>query len=541
MPSTYPTALDNLTTGHADGTGEIVHAATPNDLASSVNAMQLDGRQGPVFNVMHYGATGRNVADDTIAIQAAITAAGTASAQSLNGRGIVLVPPGDYKVTSQLAVNSDNVTIRGSGPLDSSRFIVPVGGSDLASVIRFGVTRTVTAPCLENITLVCNGTSVAGGTHTTGHGVIFDCNTPQMHYVRVMNAPQDGVQWICTGTGVGAPTASFEGFAIDCTINRPGRDGWFIDSTHFNEELIRCLIHGAGYDTSPPYGRYGFWVQGGAIKFIACHPYHMGFNLPGLVTRTGTTTTVCNLPVTYAPNPGCLVNMFLTYTSGPAIGLTKTITANTTTTVTTTAFGATPTAGGGDTFTLNGGAALQCDSTQDIDIVSGEYESSYVGVSIGPGVRFKIDGGNFYANFANDILCTNTQNGGRILNNTCVSVVGAQIYLNGNAPGCEDMQITGNYCNFGIGSGIRVDNGIRGVIANNAVAMDTTATRSILLNSTTGYVVNGNVIAGNGVIAFPKQIQEIGTSNHNLITANQLNGAAVVLLGAASVASNNMA
>ncbi|HTB84154.1 MAG TPA: glycosyl hydrolase family 28-related protein [Candidatus Sulfotelmatobacter sp.] len=53
-----------------------------------------------------YGATGNGVADDTVAIQDALAAAGT------NGGGIVYLPPGDYRVTNTLDVPS-GVELRG--------------------------------------------------------------------------------------------------------------------------------------------------------------------------------------------------------------------------------------------------------------------------------------------------------------------------------------------------------------------------------------------------------------------------------------------
>jgi hypothetical protein len=534
MPSSYPTGLDNIA-DHV--TGDSITAALGNSWSDGINALQLDGRQGAVFNVRHYGATGRNSADDTTAIQAAITAAGAASTQSINGRGIVLVPPGDYMVTAQLVVNSDNITIRGSGPVDSAQFIQPLGGSDMASMIRFGSTRSVTAPALENITLVCGGTSRTSGTHTTGHGVIFDANQPMMKHVRVQYAPQDGIQWIATGTG-GGPSASFEGFAIDVSVHRPGRDGFLVDANHFNEELFRVIIHGDQFDGTST--RNGFMVQGGAIKLIACHPYHCGYNSTGLISRAGSTTTVCNIPTSFIPNPGNLVGLILTYTSGANSGVARVISANTTTTITTAAFGSTPATA--DTFSVTGGAGLQFDSSQDLHVVSGEYETCFNGINIGPGCRFTIDGVNCYGANSADIVCTNTNNGGRITNSTFISAVPSQVYLLGSTPGCEDVQITGNYFNNGTANSLRVDNGIRGIISGNMIAAQTGATRGILLNNTSRFTVNGNLMGGYGSGGnFPKPIVELGTSNNNLFTANQLNGTAITILGAASVAVNNMA
>ena len=63
---------------------------------------------GEVYNVKAYGAIGNGVANDTAAIQAAITAAYTA------GGGEVFLPPGTYLITSLIL--RQYVSLRGVGP-----------------------------------------------------------------------------------------------------------------------------------------------------------------------------------------------------------------------------------------------------------------------------------------------------------------------------------------------------------------------------------------------------------------------------------------
>lgn len=60
-----------------------------------------------IYSVKAYGAVGDGTADDTTAVQAAITAA---------VGGVVYLPPGTYKITSALTITNVNwVTVRGAG------------------------------------------------------------------------------------------------------------------------------------------------------------------------------------------------------------------------------------------------------------------------------------------------------------------------------------------------------------------------------------------------------------------------------------------
>jgi hypothetical protein len=98
------------------GTGS---GLTMSSLDSSAVALPGNGRSvstlsaylanNAAFNVKDYGAVGNGTADDTTAIQAAITAA----AAEKTG-GVVLIPPGTYKTTKTLTVPS-RVSIVGFG------------------------------------------------------------------------------------------------------------------------------------------------------------------------------------------------------------------------------------------------------------------------------------------------------------------------------------------------------------------------------------------------------------------------------------------
>src|SRR6202044_1706561 len=82
-----------------------------------------------LYIATNYGATGNGTTDDTVAIQNALTAAGT------NGGGIVYLPPGTYHLTNTLDVPG-GVELRGTAPLlraGSLSVLEPYGGQGSTS------------------------------------------------------------------------------------------------------------------------------------------------------------------------------------------------------------------------------------------------------------------------------------------------------------------------------------------------------------------------------------------------------------------------
>lgn len=68
-----------------------------------------NGHHQTLYSVREYGASGNGVTDDTVAIQAAITAAQNA------GGGIVFLPTGTYVVSASLLITADNIQVIGAG------------------------------------------------------------------------------------------------------------------------------------------------------------------------------------------------------------------------------------------------------------------------------------------------------------------------------------------------------------------------------------------------------------------------------------------
>ena len=99
-----------------------------------------------------YGAIGDGTTDDTAAIQAAIDAAEAA------GGGIVLLPPGTYKVTGALVIDSPGVSVVGIGAP------IVVTTSSSANVYTITADRTVISDHRINV-------SDAVGSDSTGYGI----------------------------------------------------------------------------------------------------------------------------------------------------------------------------------------------------------------------------------------------------------------------------------------------------------------------------------------------------------------------------------
>lgn len=99
---------------------------------------QLDIRYPFVYNVKTYGATGNGSTDDTAAIQAAINAVTGSASPAANTRaalGPLYLPPGAYKVTSDLVIQSvENFTMTGAG---SGQTIIYASGAGFTQAVLF--------------------------------------------------------------------------------------------------------------------------------------------------------------------------------------------------------------------------------------------------------------------------------------------------------------------------------------------------------------------------------------------------------------------
>lgn len=113
-----------------------------------------------VYNVRNYGALGDGSTDDTVAIQAAINACGTA------GGGIVFFSAGSYKITAALIITSDYVTLQGVG--SASRIFTTSTTINLLDVGTMSTSTKISRPKLEKLKL-----EHASGTGTGGISTVY--------------------------------------------------------------------------------------------------------------------------------------------------------------------------------------------------------------------------------------------------------------------------------------------------------------------------------------------------------------------------------
>jgi hypothetical protein len=165
-------------------------------------------------SVKDFGAVGNGVADDTAAIQAAITATQTA------GGGVIFLPLGTYKISSTLTITGNGVVLQGAAFNqfhDTGTPVYPVslswvgGASPMISISTTSATIPITTGCgLINLALFGNALATVGV-------YLNSVRYSEFTNLYVNNVIQDCYYLTCRTLSTGEATDTQQNIFTNCT------------------------------------------------------------------------------------------------------------------------------------------------------------------------------------------------------------------------------------------------------------------------------------------------------------------------------------
>jgi hypothetical protein len=160
------------------------------------------GGGGSDLGVKAFGAVGDGVADDTFAIQ-----------QALNEGGAVYFPPGDYKISAPLRVETEAMFLYGRGTGNRSGAYQPALGSRIvAAPGMIGEAMILVQPAANDRPIqgvVIQDLAIDGGAYGTNvDGVLFRVSQGSMHNVHIWRT--SGVGLHIKGYGAPAPWDTYD-------------------------------------------------------------------------------------------------------------------------------------------------------------------------------------------------------------------------------------------------------------------------------------------------------------------------------------------
>ncbi|WP_217553173.1 glycoside hydrolase family 55 protein [Streptomyces sp. GbtcB6] len=243
------------------------------------------------LNVRDYGAKGDGSADDTAAIQSALTACPPG--------GVVYLPTGTYATSAPLLI-PPQITLRGNhgAHIDAmtSPTLKPLAGFSGAAVILLvdqatgGYSTVSNEQRIEKITIDCSDLtgSTTDGIQAQGyvHGVYLTD-------VSVREAPSHGLavksnssgaaySWRATrlrvsgAGGIGISAVMTDALWTDCEAIGSGSHGWYIAGAG-NTVFLGCRSEWSKYD-GYNLGNTGTGQGSGGPTFIACSTDRNGYN-----------------------------------------------------------------------------------------------------------------------------------------------------------------------------------------------------------------------------------------------------------------------
>lgn len=252
-------------------TGALTLAGDPTTNLGAATRQYVHARQ-PSINVKDpaYGAVGDGVTDDTAAINAAISAAGTA------GGGIVFFPPGTY-LSSGVPMRS-YVTLGGCG--DASVIKLKDGtNGDLITNFDSSVQETTIEKLLLDGNKSFNGTAACRGIAYTADTSATSVGRHRLFDLFIRNFSGEGLRldgthsgtsdirnvrvYLCDGYGIWL-SSSHDNIITGCDVGQAGLSGYRIDGS--NNRLIGCNAWFSGRVT--PSNGTGFTIPSGGSRSL---------------------------------------------------------------------------------------------------------------------------------------------------------------------------------------------------------------------------------------------------------------------------------
>jgi hypothetical protein len=205
-------------------------------------------------SVVQFGAVGDGRTDDTGALQKALDAAFSGS-----DAGIVVIPPGTYKITRTLRINFETHMGHRSGiTAHGARLISAINdGSNVLEVSSKGYARYLMLEALD-----------IQGSGREGHGIVF--NVEHQEHALYNFCLRDVIVQGCGGDGCSMSGNVFEGQLINCYFRRNGGNG--ATFAHGKRAGILSCIHVFG-SIFGDNGRYGAALVNRAVDvaFYGCY------------------------------------------------------------------------------------------------------------------------------------------------------------------------------------------------------------------------------------------------------------------------------